>query len=645
MKRPVIRLGVSRLFPGRQALAQLAGYSEWAASAGLVGEPASRVFAPTRRVRLAVALLVGALLTAYVGYLTAGNPDAAPPHIAVAFRVVIMASLILAGVYASTISGQERMGRLLLATGFFSSLWLLNGSSSDLAFSVGVLCTGVALPAFYYLLLAHPRGRLHARRERLFMASAVLLAAGWAFCWLTTTQPPIAAPLLQCSPHCPHNAFFLGSTSATSSVRSLVLTAWVLTACGAFLLLAWRLRSASLPVRRSITPTTLVSMFSMLFLFGSLVSASTAARTPRVLGYLYVGTSVAIPLAIVVGLALERQFMGQALARFVDQLAAATPARLQQLMAEVLHDPTLTIAYPRPTRGTYVDSTGASVPMPVEDARQALAAIERDGAPVASVLYDTALADQEAFVRAAGAVAALRLQQAQLEADLKASMSDLAQSRRRLVDAADAERERIERDLHDGAQQHLVGLRVKLELATDAIKHDRERGERMLAEIGSDLDEALEELRALAHGVYPPLLSEHGLAEALKSTARSCPVPVSVHVGGIRRYRADLETAVYFCCREALQNVARHAGRDALTTIDLAEERSQLRFSVCDTGVGFTRSEQAPGSGIVNMRDRIEAVGGTLNVTSEPESGTVVSGCVPVALPPASAQPREHPRR
>jgi signal transduction histidine kinase len=381
-------------------------------------------------------------------------------------------------------------------------------------------------------------------------------------------------------------------------------------------------------------------MFSMLFLLGSLVSAAPATRTTDMLGYLYVGMYAAIPLAIVVGLTLERQFMGQALARFVDQLAGATPARLQQLMAEVLHDPTLTIAYPRPTRGTHVDAAGASVPMPVDGARHAVAAITRDGAPVASVLYDTALADQEAFVRAAGAVAALRLQQAQLEVDLKASMSDLAQSRRRLVEAADAERQRIERDLHDGAQQHLVGMRVKLELASDAIKHDRERGERMLAEIGTELDEALEELRALARGVYPPLLSEHGLAEALKSTARSCPVPVSVRVGEIRRYQADVETAVYFCCREALQNVARHAGRDAVTTVDLAEERSKLRFSVCDTGLGFARSEQEPGSGIVNMRDRIEAVGGTLSISSEPGAGTVVSGCVPVALPTASVHRR-----
>jgi signal transduction histidine kinase len=297
-------------------------------------------------------------------------------------------------------------------------------------------------------------------------------------------------------------------------------------------------------------------------------------------------------------------------------------------MADVLHDPSLMIAYRRPTLGTYVDHTGSAVQMPPAGPARAVADIERDGQPVASVLYDGGLADQEPFVHAAGAAAAMRLQEFQLEADLKASLGDLARSRRRLVEAADAERQRIERDLHDGAQQHIVGVRVKLELAREAIRHDAARGERMLEEIGDELDDALDELRSLAQGVYPPLLAEHGLAEALKSTARRAPIAISVSVPRLSRYPADIETAVYFCCREALQNVAKHGGGSA--RLGLSEQGAQLHFAVADSGPGFDPESRSLGQGIVNMCDRIEAVGGTLTVTSHAGGGTVISGVVPL---------------
>jgi signal transduction histidine kinase len=637
MRRPVARPDRLGLLPRREAPAQLAAYGEWDPSAELGGVPEWTLPELVRRGRLAGVVLLGTLAAASVGYLTAKNPSAAPPHVAVIFRLVVILSLVLAGAFVVSDFAQKRMGRALLVAGFCSCVWLLNGSTNSLAFSIAVLFTGIMLPLFNFLMLAHPGGRLHSGRERLLIAAtALVLVPGWAFCWLTGRQPQISTPLLVCKPHCPQNALFVGSSSATTTVRSLVLAAWVLSACGTFLLLLWRLRVASPPVRRSRTPTLVVSMFAMLFLLGHMTSAGPPAR--QTFGYLYVGMAAAIPLSILLGLALERQFMGQALARFVDQLAGVTPSRLQQLMAEMLHDPTLTIAYRRPRHGTYVDSAGARVAPPAAVSRRAVADIAPEGAPIASVMYDNALADQEAFVRAAGAAAALRLQEAQLEADLKASMSDLAQSRRRLIEAADAERERIERDLHDGAQQHLVGMRVKLELATEAMKQDRERGERMLAEIGVELEEALEELRSLAHGVYPPLLTERGLAEALKSAARGCPLPVSVHVDGVRRHPADIETAIYFCCREALQNVARHAGREAAATLRLWEEPSRLCFEVRDSGVGFThRVDAAPGAGIVNMRDRVEAVGGTLSVGSRKGAGTVVTGVVPVsaAVPPS----------
>jgi signal transduction histidine kinase len=568
--------------------------------------------------------------------VTAQNPHATPVHVAVALRVAIIMSLLGAGAWALASAGQERMGRLLVATGLFSCLWLLNGSRNSVAFSLGAVSSAVAVPLLYYLLLAHPGGHLASRAEQLiFVLFAVVLVGSWEFCWVTSTQPAVATPLLRCAPHCPANAFYVGpAEEATEAVKGLFLAAWVMGACGTFLLMLRRVRIASPPLRRSIIPTALVAMFSMLFLLGFLVSPRPRTQMAEVFGYLYVATSVAIPLAILLGLGLERQFMGQALARFVDQLAGAAPSRVEALMAHILHDPTLTVAYARPRRGTYVDAAGALVEMPLAGSRRAVTEIERDGQLVASVIYDRALADQEDFVRAAGAAAALRLQELQLEADLKASMTDLALSRRRLIDAADAERQRIERDLHDGAQQHLVGMRVKLELASDAIRHDRERGERMLAEIGEELEEALEELRSLAQGVYPPLLAEHGLGEALKSAARRSSVPISIDVRGAGRYPAEIETAVYFCCREALQNVAKHAGRDAVAKLRLWEQGSRLRFEVRDSGIGFRAA--AAGNGTVNMHDRVEAVGGSLELRSGEGIGTIVRGSVPLPRRPVS---------
>ena len=153
----------------------------------------------------------------------------------------------------------------------------------------------------------------------------------------------------------------------------------------------------------------------------------------------------------------------------------------------------------------------------------------------------------------------------------------------------------------------------------------------MLAAIGRQIDEALEELRSLARGVYPPLLEAHGLGEALKSATRHSPKPVSVHAHGIGRYRADLERAVYFCCLEALQNTAKHAGPGAAARVGVWQLRRQLLFEISDTGPGFTPGHAPPGTGLVNMRDRIEAVGGSLVVISRPTRGTMIRGAVPTA--------------
>ena len=582
-------------------------------------------------VRVAAIAIVGASAATAVGLLTAANPTAQPGDVAVALRVVLITALIAAGIYAQTSKAQARMGGLLAAAGLLASLWLLNGSSNRLAFSVGVVFTGFMPLLFAYLMLAHPTGRLRSHTERRFLwLTGGVLALLWLLAIAMTRQPPLRTALLQCSPHCPNNVFTLGSaTEPVYAVRAAMLLAWLVVTWGTPVIVARRARLAPVPVRRSLTPVWMTATAAAVLLTASLSFHATGGHAWVTLWTLYIALVGVLPLAILVGLASERAFMGQALADFVNELAQLPGADPEALMAAALRDPSLKIAYRRPGRATYVDSAG----VPVEDLpdQTAVTWIERDHEPVAAVMYDSDLVGYEQFVQAAGAAAQIRLEKTQLEADLKASTADLASSRTRLVGMAHAERRRLERDLHDGVQQQLVGLRIKLDMAAEALKEDPEQGERALASVGRQMDDVLQELRLLARGIYPSLLHECGLRESLRAAARSSPLAVSVRAAGIERYPEEVEVAVYFCCLEALQNVVKHAGPDATAIVSLSREGPWLCFAVHDTGVGFDPAEDGLGSGVVNMRDRIEAVGGVLEVMGRRGRGTSVRGRVPVA--------------
>ena len=232
----------------------------------------------------------------------------------------------------------------------------------------------------------------------------------------------------------------------------------------------------------------------------------------------------------------------------------------------------------------------------------------------------------------------LALHNVRLDSALQASLDELRHkaeelqaSRARIVVAADAERRRIERDLHDGAQQRLVALAVKLRLARRLVDADLDQARGMLDELRDEVRDAVEELRSLAHGIYPPLLLDQGLAAALGSAAQRATIPTRVEAGPIGRYPADLETAAYFCCLEALQNAMKHAGPEATAVIRAWEENGALCFAVTDDGAGFDAAAKADGTGFVNMADRLGALGGSLRVESTPGGGTTVVGVLPLA--------------
>jgi signal transduction histidine kinase len=233
----------------------------------------------------------------------------------------------------------------------------------------------------------------------------------------------------------------------------------------------------------------------------------------------------------------------------------------------------------------------------------------------------------------------LALHNVQLDTALQASLDELRlrnrelqESRARIVAAGDAERRTLERNLHDGAQQHLVALAVKLRLAHDAVEDDPDDAMAMIDEIKADVQEAIAELRALAHGIFPPLLVSGGLAEALPAAAGRAALPTTVQLHDVGRYGNDIEAAVYFCTLEALQNAGKHAGDDANVRVTVLDANGVLRFEIRDDGAGFDpTSDAGHGHGFVNMADRLGAFGGSLEVVAAPGAGTTITGSIPLA--------------
>jgi len=231
----------------------------------------------------------------------------------------------------------------------------------------------------------------------------------------------------------------------------------------------------------------------------------------------------------------------------------------------------------------------------------------------------------------------LALHNVQLDSALQASLdevrrqaSELQASRARIVAASDQARRQIERNLHDGAQQHLVALAVNVRLARQLADADPEQAKLILDELGGEVQDAVQQLRELAHGIYPPLLMDQGLTAALRAAAGRSPLEVEIEVETSSRYAADVEAAVYFCCLEALQNAAKYAGAGAHVSVQVREEEGKLVFDVADDGAGFDPANRAGGAGFTNMNDRLGAMGGALRVDAAPGKGTRISGAIPL---------------
>jgi signal transduction histidine kinase len=221
------------------------------------------------------------------------------------------------------------------------------------------------------------------------------------------------------------------------------------------------------------------------------------------------------------------------------------------------------------------------------------------------------------------------LRNVRLTEQLLQTLRELQASRQRIVAAQDEERRRLERNIHDGAQQQLVALAVKVRLARSFTEKDPEKAASLLDQVGQEIGSALEDLRDLARGIYPPLLADQGLVAALKGQARKAPIPIVIEGDGIGRYPQETEAAVYFCTLEALQNVAKYA-RASRAEVRLADQGGHLTFRISDDGAGFDTTKASHGTGLQGMSDRLSALGGELEVVSAPGRGTQVMGRLPL---------------
>jgi signal transduction histidine kinase len=436
------------------------------------------------------------------------------------------------------------------------------------------------------------------------------------------------AVLAACSSSCPDNPFNIATWSGpflTTATLVLGATLILILAVAVVSELFWRLRTASRPRRRAlelIAPVALVLLAAEVFYAVSGILLQTSERPPAVLKSALIAGFVLLPLAFLATLVQAEILAGRMLRRLLKELSTRPSLpRWRDSVARALDDSSLRLDLWDPDSGRF----RAAAPLPSPDsvvlASRQWVPIHRGRDPIAVLSVDERLTEEPELLEAARTATALAVEYTHLEEELRSSLSRVAAS-------GDGERRRIARDLHDCTQQRLVALRVHLSLAGDGLDRPEERA--MVERLGEEVDEVLSELRDVTHGFYPVVLSRFGIAAALRSAGGGAALPIHVEDRGLLRHDDAIELAVYFCCLEALQNAAKHAGNGASAVVRLDEQGDELCFEVADDGVGFEPQAVGRGTGLINLADRVSAVGGTLAVESAPGKGARIRGRIAV---------------
>jgi signal transduction histidine kinase len=583
-----------------------------------------------RKSDLAIIAVAFAAASAAAAIVATGGVASEPTAFA-AVLVANIATLALGGLVWRRGRPSSVFGSLLLAEGVLVFLSSLSGSPSSglhLAGMLGVWATAIGATA---LLLVFPGSRLDgAGRVVLGLALATFLLGELPLIFLSSRVIGLTG-IAGCGTACPANPALAvhapGAAEVFRRIEGVLQASWGL---GLVFFLATRFAWASQARRRLILPVFVsAAPLAAAFTFNAVVVDLAGVSESSTGVAIFAGTRILYPLGFVAGLLFARAYAGEALAFMARKLVGRPSiAAVEQLIRRVLDDPHARLVFWLPRSEQFVDRHGARVVLDPAAETLTWRGFGHGDAPVLAVVHDFALSEDPELVAAVGAASLLTLENRRLEHDLLDSVDALRASQRRLVGAASAERRKIERDLHDGVQQKLVALRIQLELARDSASESG-LGHR-LAGLAADFDEALDDLRSTAHGIYPPLLADEGLVAALREVARRSSFPLSLDLEDVGRLSEDRETAIYYCCLEALQNVAKHAGDDAEASLRLWRDRKAVRFSVTDDGVGFVPRPAIKGAGLTNMSDRMGAVGGTLSVTSTPRGGTTIRGGVAI---------------
>jgi signal transduction histidine kinase len=567
---------------------------------------------------LALSAGVGAAL------LVLGSERERSPVVASAALALVVGWVYIgSGLIARRQRPENRLGTVMVFIGFAWFATFLADAGSPLLFTVGKALESVYLLGFVYLVLSFPTGRLRRKLDRALVAAAVVIVTVVEVVWLL-----FADSRSQICSDCPHNAFEI---TRNDGIADAVLqgqrAVGVVLSLFTVALLVRRWVRASAPERRAGAPVLWAgsAMFAALAfsvandIFGHPLGEGPAWTREVVFA--------SIPVAVLAVL-LQRRLARGAVAGLVVELERATSVELHEALGRALGDPSLQLAYWVPASARYVDAGGAPVQLPQPADDRTATVVEREGEPIAALIHDPALADNNELVQSVCAAAALTLENARLQAELRARLAELQASRARLVEATETERRRIERDLHDGTQQRLVSIAMTLGLAESKLAADRPAVQPVLREARDALTVALAELRELTQGIRPAILVERGLAAALDDLSRRAALLVRLDLFISGRLPEQVEGAAYFAASEALANAAKHSHASEVR-LAAWEKEGLLVLEVSDDGIGGAAA--GGGSGLRGLADRVEALGGRLTVSSPPGRGTNLRAEIPCA--------------
>lgn len=580
-----------------------------------------------RRALLAIgagALVLG-LLTIPVAL---GSDHASPRGLFLTIQLVIGWSFVGTGLFMWWRRPENRLGFLMTAVGFTWLLGILTAANNGYLFLLGQALAAIPYGFLAQMLISFPDGRLHTRLEKIVVAAT----------WFDVTVVTWAAlPFLQ-FPHsahcqgCPANPLLAADRMQIADALGKTQSALAILIVAALVVALYRRwRTFASVQRRSLTPVIWTGAVALVVLTAALASKlvgngeTVAITTIYLMGLL---PMAAVPYAFLFGLMQSRFTRAGAVSELVAQLSAAPERRsLREALADAFGDPSLILAYWLPDRDLYVDSDGHPVELP-EGGPSTWTPVRRDGHPLAAIIHDAALADERQLLAAAGAAAGLALENERLHAELRARVEELEHSRQRLIEAGVAERRKLERNLHDGAQQRLISLALSLRLARDRVLRNPDGALKLLQEATIEAEAATAELRELARGIHPAVLSDRGLPAALNALTARMPMPVEVVNAPAARLAPTVEIASYYVIAEALTNVAKYAHASA-ASIRIAQENGSVTVEVSDDGVGGADPDK--GSGLRGLASRVAALDGRLEVHSQPGRGTTIKARIPCA--------------